>query len=128
VLDNFGEGVLKPGIYDPVLNPLFRDMLAHYGGVALPCRLRNPDCEGRVKRSVGRAKNTPLKGLRFEKPRHIWIAGKRTGQLRASMAPPSARSRRCLPTRNWRCCRSRWNRSARASSATGARTWMAAPK
>ena len=29
VLDNLGEGVLKPDIYDPALNPLYRDLLAH---------------------------------------------------------------------------------------------------
>jgi transposase len=43
VLDNLREGVLRPDIYDPVLNPLYRDCLAHYGVVALPCRVRNPD-------------------------------------------------------------------------------------
>jgi transposase len=66
VLDNLGEGVLKPDIYDPALNPLYRDMLAHYGAVALPCRVRDADRKGKVERSVGHAKNTPLKGLRFE--------------------------------------------------------------
>jgi transposase len=66
VLDNLGEGVLKPDIYDPALNPLYRDMLAHYGAVALPCRIADPDRKGKVERSVGHAKNTPLKGLRFE--------------------------------------------------------------
>ena len=66
VLDNLGEGVLKPDIYDPALNPLYRDLLTHYGAVALPCRIRNPDRKGKVERSVGHAKNTPLKGLRFE--------------------------------------------------------------
>jgi transposase len=29
VLDNLREGVLKPDVYDPLLNPLYRDMLAH---------------------------------------------------------------------------------------------------
>ena len=33
VLDNLKEGVLTPDIYDPALNPLYRDVLAHYGGV-----------------------------------------------------------------------------------------------
>jgi transposase len=66
VLDNLREGVLKPDIYDPSLNPLYRDMLAHYGLVAMPCRVRDPDRKGKVERSVGHAKNTPLKGLRFE--------------------------------------------------------------
>jgi transposase len=66
VLDNLSEGVLKPDIYDPALNPLYRDMLAHYGAVALPCRVADPDRKGKVERGVGHAKNTPLKGLRFE--------------------------------------------------------------
>jgi transposase len=66
VLDNLGEGVLKPDIYDPALNPLYRDLLAHYGAVALPCRVHDADRKGKVERSVGHAKNTPLKGLRFE--------------------------------------------------------------
>jgi hypothetical protein len=43
VLNNLGEGVLKPDIYDPALNPLYRDLLTHYGAVALPCRVRDPD-------------------------------------------------------------------------------------
>jgi transposase len=43
VLDNLGEGVLKPDIYDPALNPLYRDVLAHYGAVGLPCRVGDPD-------------------------------------------------------------------------------------
>ncbi len=43
VLDNLREGVLKPDIYDPTINPLYRDMLRHYDVVALPCRVRDPD-------------------------------------------------------------------------------------
>jgi transposase len=43
VLDNLREGVLTPDIYDPTLNPLYRDVLQHYGVVALPCRVRDPD-------------------------------------------------------------------------------------
>ena len=66
VLDNLSEGVLKPDISDPALNPLYRDMLAHYGAIALPCRVADPDRKGKVERAVGHAKNTPLKGLRFE--------------------------------------------------------------
>ena len=66
VLDNLREGVLWPDIYDPTLNPLYRDVLQHYGAVALPCRAGDPDRKGKVERGVGHAKNTPLKGLRFE--------------------------------------------------------------
>ena len=66
VLDNLGEGVLTPDIYDPALNPLYRDVLAHYGVVALPCRVNDPDRKGKVEAGVGHAQKTPLKGLRFE--------------------------------------------------------------
>ena len=63
---NLKEGVLTPDTYDPTLNPLYRDVLAHYGVVALPCRVRDPDRKGKVEAGVGHAKRTPLRGLRFE--------------------------------------------------------------
>jgi transposase len=66
VPDNLGEGVLTPDIYDPTLNPLYRDVLAHYGVVALPCRVGDPDRKGKVEAGVGHAQKTPLKGMRFE--------------------------------------------------------------
>jgi transposase len=66
VLDNLREGVLAPDIYDPALNPLYRDVLAHYGVVALPCRVGDPDRKGKVESSIGHAQRTPLKGLHFE--------------------------------------------------------------
>jgi transposase len=66
VLDNLREGVLTPDIYDPTLNPLYRDVLAHYGAVAMPCRVRDPDRKGKVEAGVAHAQKTPLKGLRFE--------------------------------------------------------------
>jgi transposase len=66
VLDNLREGVLKADIYDPALNPLYRDMLTHYGCVGLPCRVGHSDRKGKVESGVGHAKKTPLKGARFE--------------------------------------------------------------
>jgi transposase len=66
VLDNLKEGVLVPNVYDPGLNPLYRDVLAHYGAVALPCRIKDPDRKGKVESAVGHAQRTPLKGKRFE--------------------------------------------------------------
>ena len=66
VLDNLREGVIVADIYDPTLNPLFRDVLAHYGVVAMPCRIQDPDRKGKVESGVGHAQKTPLKGLRFE--------------------------------------------------------------
>jgi transposase len=66
VLDNLKEGVLTPDVYDPVLNPLYRDVLAHYGVVALPCRVGDPDRKGKVESGIGHTQKTPLQGMRFE--------------------------------------------------------------
>jgi len=66
VLDNLREGVLRADIYDPTLNPLYHDVLAHYGVLAMPCRVKDPDRKGKVEAGVGHAQKTPLKGLRFE--------------------------------------------------------------
>jgi transposase len=65
ILDNLREGVLTPDLYDPTLNPLYRDVLAHYGVVALPCRVGDPDRKGKVESAIGHTQ-AALKGLRFE--------------------------------------------------------------
>jgi transposase len=46
---------LRPEWYDPEVNPLYGDVLRHYGVVALPCRVRDPDRKGKVESSVGHA-------------------------------------------------------------------------
>ena len=66
VLDNLREAVVAADIYDPTINPLFQDVLAHYGVVAMPCRVRDPDRKGKVEAGVAHAQKTPLKGQRFE--------------------------------------------------------------
>jgi transposase len=65
ILDNLREGVLKPDIYEPTLNPLYRDVLSHYGAVALPCRIQDPDRKGKVESAIAHTQ-AALKGLRFE--------------------------------------------------------------
>jgi len=65
-LDNLKEGVLKPDVYDPLLNPLYTKMLEHYGVVALPCRPYAPDLKGKVESEIGYTQDTALKGRRFE--------------------------------------------------------------
>jgi hypothetical protein len=48
VLDNLREGVLSPDFYDAGVNPLYCDVLGHYGVTALTCKVRDsphsPDC------------------------------------------------------------------------------------
>ena len=65
-LDNLKEGVLKPDIWDPQLNPLYAKMLEHYGVVPLPCRPYAPDLKGKVEAAVGYTQKTALRGKRFE--------------------------------------------------------------
>ena len=65
-LDNLKEGVLRPDIYDPQLNPLYAKMLEHYGVVPLPCRPYAPDLKGKVESEIGYTQETALKGRRFE--------------------------------------------------------------
>ena len=63
VLDNLREGVLTADIYDPVLNPLYRDVLRHYGAVALPCRTADPD-----RKSLQPGREWLLPGLQRQQP------------------------------------------------------------
>ncbi len=55
VLDNLREGMLTPDIYDPILNSLYRDVLAPYGVTALPCRVGDPDRKGKIEAGIGHA-------------------------------------------------------------------------
>jgi transposase len=77
VLDNLGEGVLKPDIYDPTLNPVYADMLRHYGVIAMPCRVADPDRKAWVSycTPLGRTEVFCLRNqiglLPFELPRQI---------------------------------------------------------
>ena len=131
VLDNLREGVLVPDVYDATLNPLYRDLLAHYGAVALPCRIQDPGRKGKVESAVG----TPRRFLSkdnaskvWNKRKPIWIAGKRTGRIRASTAPPNGKWRPCSRKKNPPCSRCLWNRSAITSTANEWCIWMAVSK
>ena len=66
VLDNLKEGVIKPDLYEPDLNRVYAATLAHYGVVADPARLRDPNRKGTVEHAIGHTQATALKGRRFE--------------------------------------------------------------
>ena len=85
VLGNLREGVAGGDLYHPTLNPVYRDVLAHYGAIAMPCRVHDPDRKGKES-GVGRAKdaserhalrepggNTNLPGS--PRPEPIWRSG-----------------------------------------------------
>jgi hypothetical protein len=66
MLDNLKEGVIKPDLYEPELNQTYAAMLAHYGVVAQPCRVRDPNRKGTVERAIQHTQDTALKGKTFE--------------------------------------------------------------
>ena len=66
VLDNLKEGVHRPDLYEPELNPVYAAMLEHYGVVADPARVRDPNRKGTVEHAIGHTQATALKGKRFE--------------------------------------------------------------
>ena len=66
VLDNLREGVIKPDLYEPELNPVYSEVLAHYGVVADPARVGDPNRKGAVENAIQHTQNTALKGRRFE--------------------------------------------------------------
>ena len=66
VLDNLKEGVIKPDLYEPELNPVYASVLAHYSVVADPARVADPDRKGSVENAIQHTQNTALKGRRFE--------------------------------------------------------------
>ena len=66
VLDNLKEGVIKPDLYEPALNPVYAAVLDHYGVVADPARVRDPNRKGSVENAIQHTQSTALKGRRFE--------------------------------------------------------------
>ena len=66
VLDNLKEGVIKPDLYEPELNPVYAATLTHYGVVADPARVLDPNRKGSVENAIGHTQATALKGRRFE--------------------------------------------------------------
>ena len=76
VLDNLKEGVIRPDIYAPELNPLYATTLAHYGVAADPCRVGDPNRKGTVENAIGHTQSTALKGRRFEsiEAQNAWLA------------------------------------------------------
>jgi transposase len=75
VLDNLKEGVVRPDLYAPELNPVYAAMLAHYGVVADPCRVQDPNRKGTVESAIQHTQGA-LKGRRFEslEAQNAWLA------------------------------------------------------
>jgi transposase len=80
VLDNLKEGVLTPDVYDPTLNPLYRDVLAHYGAVALPCRVGAPDRQGNIQGAVSRTTDPLMMIARYRQKLPLNTTAHRTSE------------------------------------------------
>ncbi len=76
VLDNLKEGVIRPDLYAPEFNPVYATMLSHYGVVADPCRVRDPNRKGTVENAIQHTQSTALKGRKFDsiEAQNTWLA------------------------------------------------------
>jgi transposase len=76
VLDNLKEGVIRPDIYAPELNPVYAAMLSHYAVVADPCRVADPNRKGTVENAIQHTQSTALKGRKFDTidAQNTWLA------------------------------------------------------
>jgi transposase len=66
VLDNLKQGVIRPDLYAPELNPVYAAVLAHYGVVADPARVGDPNRKGTVENAIQHTQGTALKGCKFD--------------------------------------------------------------
>lgn len=75
VLDNLKEGVIKPDIYEPDLNPVYAAVLDHYGVVADTARVGDPNRKGSVENAIKHTQSTALKGRTFERieEQNVWL-------------------------------------------------------
>lgn len=71
LLDNLKSGVIKPELYDPVINKGYAELdERHYGFVIDPARVRAPQHKGKVERAVSVVKRHLLAGREFEDINH----------------------------------------------------------
>ena len=126
------EGVLVPDVYDATLNPLYRDVLAHYGAVALPCRIQDPDRKGKVESRRRPRQENAAQGTTLREPgRSASLSGSLGNELGRYAHPrhhQTASGRHVRRRKTHSCSRCLWNRSAITSTANGSCIWMAVSK
>ena len=76
VLDNLKQGVIRPDLYEPAINPVYAAVLAHYGAVADAARVADPNRKGTVENAIQHTQSTALKGRKFEsiEQQNSWLA------------------------------------------------------
>jgi hypothetical protein len=70
------QGVIKPDLYEPQLNPVYAAMLAHHSAIADVARVADPNRKGAVERAIQHTPDTALKGRRFEsiEEQNAWLS------------------------------------------------------
>jgi transposase len=66
VPDNLKTGVIKPDLYDPLINKSFGEFAAHYDCLVDPARLRKPRDKARVERPVPYCRDSFFAGRESE--------------------------------------------------------------
>jgi hypothetical protein len=91
VPDNLKAGVVKPDLYDPLINRAFGEFAAHYGCLVDPARVQKPRDKGSVERHVPYARDS-------------FFAG-RSGEFESLAAMQADALRWCRLVANQRQCR-----------------------
>jgi transposase len=64
-LDNLKTGVLRPDIYDPMVNRAYGELAEHYGILLDPCRVAKPKDRPRVERNMPYVRDSFWSGREF---------------------------------------------------------------
>lgn len=65
LLDNLKAGVVKADMYDPTINRAYGELERHYGFVADPAKVGNPEHKGKVERSMPTVRQQLVAGRRY---------------------------------------------------------------
>ena len=65
VVDNLKDGVVKPSLYDPLLNRTYAELAEHYGALVDPCRSEKPRDKPVVERMVPYVRDSFWSGRHF---------------------------------------------------------------
>ncbi len=79
-LDNLKAGVIKPSLYDPVINRAYRELAEHYDSFIHPCRVSSPQDKGKVERDVQTVREQFRKFLALDPNLDLASANRRIAQ------------------------------------------------
>ena len=91
VSDNLKTGVIKPDIYDPLLNRSYGELAAHYGTLIDPARALKPKDKPRVERMMPYVRDSMWKGRDW-----VDVGGMQQGALGWCIDVANPRSHRSL--------------------------------